>query len=468
MKEKLKKKCLIAAACIAGVLICSYIGVSVYFMDRFYMNTEINGINYSGKSVKDVKKHMEKSAKGYELTIVELDGTKEVIKGDEIGLLYQDKGQLKKIKKKQNGFLWPKALFIDQDVDLKLQTMFDEKELDKKMNELHCVTRGDQTDPVNAFPKYNGNTFKIEPEVQGTKINTENLKKLLIENISGFQKELKLKDTECYAAAQYTSESEEVKNACGTLNQYCNASITYDMSPATEVVDRNLISAWVTCDPNYSVGLNQEAVAAYMNEFGSKYDTKGKTRSLTTPWGKNTDVTGGTYGWEIDEAKETEALTASILAGEVITKQPEYVYTAASHAEQDWGSTYIEVDLSDQHMWYIVDGGVIFESDVVTGKPIPSRQTPAGVYTILERLRNKVLVGNIQPDTGKPEYETPVDYWARVTYTGIGFHDAGWQRAFGGSRYLSNGSHGCINMPPSAAAVFYDMIEVGTPVIMHY
>lgn len=49
--------------------------------------------------------------------------------------------------------------------------------------------------------------------------------------------------------------------------------------------------------------------------------------------------------------------------------------------------------------------------------------------------RDEVLIGETDPSTGKPIYETPVNYWMRVTWTGIGFHDATWQAAFGGTRY---------------------------------
>ena len=70
---------------------------------------------------------------------------------------------------------------------------------------------------------------------------------------------------------------------------------------------------------------------------------------------------------------------------------------------------------------------------------------------------------------GKREYETPVSYWMRVTWTGIGFHDATWQRAFGGERYKQGyGSHGCINMPLKGVAELYEMVEKGCPVIIHY
>ena len=150
-------------------------------------------------------------------------------------------------------------------------------------------------------------------------------------------------------------------------------------------------------------------------------------------------------------------------------KEPVYEKTVASHSQQDWGDTYVEVDLSTQHMWYIVNGSVQLETDIVTGLASdPNRATPSGVYSILEMKRDKVLTGETNPSTGEPIYRTKVSYWMRVTWTGIGFHDAIWQSAFGGNRYqTSAGSHGCINMPLDQAASLYDMLEMGTPVVIH-
>ena len=105
--------------------------------------------------------------------------------------------------------------------------------------------------------------------------------------------------------------------------------------------------------------------------------------------------------------------------------------------------------MSAQHMWYVQNGQVVLETDVVTGEPIPSRITPEGVYSLMWKQRDATLVGDIKPETGKPEYETDVAYWMQVTSSGVGFHDAIWQTAFGGTLYQipGTGSHGCINMP---------------------
>ena len=68
---------------------------------------------------------------------------------------------------------------------------------------------------------------------------------------------------------------------------------------------------------------------------------------------------------------------------------------------------------------------------------------------------------------GTYSYEQPVTYWMPFN-GGIGFHDADWQPYFGGDRYLTGGSHGCINMSYSDAGKLYELIQVGDPVIMHY
>ena len=78
------------------------------------------------------------------------------------------------------------------------------------------------------------------------------------------------------------------------------------------------------------------------------------------------------------------------------------------------------------------------------------------------------LIGEKDPETGKPIYETYVRYWMPFTYQGHGFHDADWQTAFGGSRYQSYGSHGCVNMPVDQAGALFNMLSAGTPVVLHY
>jgi len=113
------------------------------------------------------------------------------------------------------------------------------------------------------------------------------------------------------------------------------------------------------------------------------------------------------------------------------------------------------------------NGGVIVESDFVSGRAsMKDRITPAGVFSLYYKERNRVLRGTKQPD-GSYEYESPVKYWMPFN-GGIGLHDASWRSKFGGTIYQYSGSHGCINLPTSAAAAIYENIEAGMPVVCFY
>ena len=129
------------------------------------------------------------------------------------------------------------------------------------------------------------------------------------------------------------------------------------------------------------------------------------------------------------------------------------------------GNTYIDVDITNQTVNYFRNGELKFTSKCVTGCRNTGTTTDIGAYYILNKITDVVLKGD---NADGSKYETPVKYWLGVTWTGEGFHDADWRDKFGGSIWINNGSHGCINMPPKKMPEFYNMIEVGIPVINHY
>ena len=461
-----KKIWMIIGGIIAGLVIV-YLAISVFFMSHFYINTQINGKNFSGKNAAAVENYIKNQVADYKLTIVEQNNMTDAIEGSDISLVYKENSDIEDALKKQNAFLWPQAFFSKSSAEVTIEVGYDEAALESKIESVQALNQ-EQTDPQSAYPKYDGNSFVVEPEVYGTKVDVDTFKAKVKDAITNFKSELNMMDEKCYAMPKYTSESPEVQKACDAMNNYLKASITYKMTNQNVVVNKDLISGWVTYDDNMNATLDESKVKEWLREFGKTYDTVGTTRSITTPGGKTVDVSGGTYGWSVDEAAELTALVDSIKKGEVVEKEPAYAQTAATHDAQDWGTTYLEVDIPAQHMWYVVNGAVQLETDVVTGLPTPERETPTGVYSILEMKRDKVLTGTIDPSTGKPIYQTPVAYWMRVTWTGVGFHDATWNPSFGGSRYQTNGSHGCINMSYSDAGKLYELIQVGDPVIMHY
>lgn len=459
----------ITGGVLAGICLI-YVAISVYFMSHFFVNTKINGKNFSGKTASDVEKYLQTNIKDYKLTILENEGRQDVISGSEIGLEYRAGTEAEKLLKDQNGFAWPKAFFTENSRKVSVNVSYNEESLNQRISQLSCL-QTEQTPAENAKPEFDGNQYVIKPEVYGNAVDKERLTEQVKVHITEFQPQLDMVETKCYAKPKYVEDSKEVQEACDAMNKYVNASITHPMNEPV-VVDKALISQWLQVDGEMKVSLNTEAMKQWFTAFGDKYDTQGTTRTFTTPAGKSATVTGGTYGWSIDEDTELVNLQNSILNGEVVTREPAYYAggTAAAHSGQDWGNTYAEVDMSAQHMWYVQNGQVVLETDVVTGEPIPSKITPEGVYSLMWKQPNSVLVGDINPDTGEPAYRTKVKYWMQVTSSGVGFHDATWQTAFGGTLYQipGTGSHGCINMPLDQAGALFNMIEPGTPVIFHW
>lgn len=465
-----KVKALWITGGVLAVICLIYVAISVYFMSHFFVNTKINGKNFSGKTASDVEKYLQTNIKDYKLTILENEGRQDVISGSEIGLEYRAGTEAEKLLKDQNGFAWPKAFFTENSRKVSVNVSYNEESLNQRISQLSCL-QTEQTPAENAKPEFDGNQYVIKPEVYGNAVDKERLTEQVKVHITEFQPQLDMVETKCYAKPKYVEDSKEVQEACDAMNKYVNASITYPMNEPV-VVDKALISQWLQVDGEMKVSLNTEAMKQWFTAFGDKYDTQGTTRTFTTPAGKSATVTGGTYGWSIDEDTELVNLQNSILNGEVVTREPAYYAggTAAAHSGQDWGNTYAEVDMSAQHMWYVQNGQVVLETDVVTGEPIPSKITPEGVYSLMWKQPNSVLVGDINPDTGEPAYRTKVKYWMQVTSSGVGFHDAIWQTAFGGTLYQipGTGSHGCINMPLDQAGALFNMIEPGTPVIFHW
>ncbi|MCI6868503.1 MAG: L,D-transpeptidase, partial [Lachnospiraceae bacterium] len=80
-----------------------------------------------------------------------------------------------------------------------------------------------------------------------------------------------------------------------------------------------------------------------------------------------------------------------------------------------------------------------------------------GVWAIDAKKRDAILTGE--------GYTAPVSYW--MPFNGnVGIHEME-RYAFGSNIYLSNGSHGCINTPYDQAEIIYNVVSIGTPVIVY-
>ena len=243
-------------------------------------------------------------------------------------------------------------------------------------------------------------------------------------------------------------------------------SVTYQLpNNQTEVLDGLTIATWINGSQGLTVSVDAAKVADYVQGLRNKYDTPAGTQTWQSADGTAKSIKTD-YGWHIDQAKETEALIANIQSLQSVTREPVYASRAVQTEMPQWGKTFVEIDISSQHVYFYQNGNCVWDSKCVTGTATdPDRATPTGVFALKYKQRDRVLRGRINPQTGKPSYESPVAYW--MPFNGnIGLHDANWRSSFGGNIYLKSGSHGCINLPPKNAKTLYELITPGTVIVV--
>ena len=467
---KKSNKALIITLSILGALLIgiavAYLGITSYYKDKFLMGASVNGVDCSEKTLVEVETMLQKQVEEYTITIYEANDKSEVIKGSDMGIKYGGYKQLKEAFNKQNAYLWPKALFKETDIKAEIVFEYNQEKLNTLITELECVKPENQVAPVSAAVIYKDGTFVIQDEVYGTQLDMTRVNEAIHASVCAMEGTVNLEETGCYVQPTFKKDSAEVIAARDEANKYLTAKITYSLDGIEVVVDKDEIASWVSVDANMQPVIDSVKVKAFTDTLGSKYNTANRSGVITTPTGKQANVALAGYGRQVGSQEDCDQLISEIKEGRTVTRSPIISREATPEGQYAWGNTYVEVDITEQHMWYVVNGQVAFETDVVTGKK-GKNDTPTGTYTILEKMRNKVLRGRPLAN-GKPSYLTPVSYWMRVTWSGIGFHDANWQPTFGGDRYVNNGSHGCINMPPAKAAELYEMISVGCPVVIHY
>lgn len=441
------------------ILLLIYIGIAVFFNSHFGFRTTINGVKVSGKSVRGVEQLITKEISDYTITLKERDGETEILEGAKIKLKPVFDGSLRKEMNQQKGFAWPIHLFQSSEIKVDTMVTYDEKELETQMKTLSCMDERKMKEPkdagVSEYSKKSG--YKIVPEEKGTKIDYEKFKKVLGDSITNLKKSISL-EKGCYIEPKYTKESKEIKNLVGTMNKYVATEITYEFGSNQEKLDGTVISQWLSVNDNAQAEILEKKVSEYIATLAERYNTAGKPKTLKTSYGTTVTVSGGDYGWKIDAAAEKEALMGNINAGEKLSKKPIYAKTASSYEGNDYGNTYVEVNLTAQHLYYYKNGTLILESDFVSGNEAKSWDTPTGAYSLYYKQKDKTLRGE--------DYATPVSYWMPFN-GGVGFHDATWRSDFGGNYYKSSGSHGCVNLPFSIAKKLYENIEAGCPILVY-
>lgn len=434
----------------------------------FVPGTSVNGLGIADLTVDEAAERIGSFyTKDYTLTIKERGGKQETITGEQIGFSVKlPDGFLQEKLNQQNAG----GRVFGPDVDNKYKTdmvsSFQSERLEQSIQALDCITGNGATAAADArISDYaEGEAFTVIPEIRGNQVDPEKASEAIRAAVHTGAMEVDLEALGCYIEPRIYSGDETLKALCDTMNQCREMEITYAIGEESQVLPAVEICSWITGASEGQIQVDREKAGAWIGNLAAQYDTAGKTRQFSTVSGRIAEVTGP-YGWKIDQAAETDALIAMIRSGQSQTREPQYASTAAVRGEQDWGSTYAEVDLTGQHVYLVKDGAVIWDAPCVTGNISKKYDTPPGIFPLTYKQKDKVLRGAKRAD-GTYEYESPVSFWMPFN-GGIGFHDANWRSSFGGEIYKTGGSHGCINLPPDRVPAFYEQVYKGMPVICY-
>lgn len=440
------------------ILLIIYFSMSMYFSNHFYFGT-INNINALGKTVDDLDELLLLKSKSYTLELIERNGVTEQIRSVDIGLKYNAKGKIQALKDEQRSFGWVNSIFKQKTSDIDDMVTYDEKLLKEHFDKLSCFDTKKIVEPQNANFEYKGTNYAIVNEVMGNKVNRDPFYTNVVNAILSGETSINLEDKNHYINPKYTKTSKKVLETISLLNKYIASKLTYAFNGGKEVIDASLINTWITVNENLEILFDEDKMKSYMSKLNNNYNTYATQRNFATSLGTTTMVSGGNYGWLVEREGEVGDLILSIKDGQTVAKEPRYKQTAATHDINDIGDSYVEINMTKQHLWFYKNGTLIVEGPVVTGDISRNRETPKGVYILAYKARNATLKG--------ANYSTEVKVFMPFN-AGIGIHDASFRKGkFGGDIYFKNGSHGCVNSPPAVAQKIFNNIDERTPVVCY-
>ena len=463
------------------LMFLGYYLLAVYYQSGFSVNTWINGIYCTGKTVEEVNAELMTKVEAPVIVISTNSGWDSAydnyIDLGEMGYECDYLSVLNDYMEHQNPFLWVDNITFHRNHEIEPVITYDETAF-REAFEQTCVGHYSQTldgiyriyiNEKDGWDYYDGLTNRIDMDKA-----FELVKNAIVKG----QYEINIDELDCFYDIPFTEKQEEIRRIWEKLNAFIQCDLVYDMGDTQESLDSVSLSYFLKYEYREDLQmdypilneqgqfvLNEEEIRKYISMLADEYDTYGKEREFQSTRGDLIIVpAGGTYGTTLDQNAEVAFLMNNLLSekmhsGEVQLHIPAYERQGVVRGKDDIGGTYIEVDMTQQHMYYYVDGELVLDTDVVTGNTGRRMGTPEGVNFVYSKQRNRTLRG--------PGYATPVKYWMPVKGN-VGIHDANWRSKFGGEIYKSDGSHGCVNTPTDIMAKLYDMVEVGTPVIMFY
>ena len=471
-KKHVGKTLAIVFGVIVGVLLVVYLVGALMFSNKLFPNTKLNDEDVSLISTEELAKKLNTAADNYKLQVTGSNGYTQTITAKDIDLKNAAGTTMDTMVPNHNAWGWPVEVFKTHDITDGAITSYNADTLTNLVNTAVDTFNATAIQPVNANIAYDSKaaTFNITKETVGTALNKDAVLSAVTKSVNGLDEKLTLDTTYLLQPTLLSSDS-RLQASVQNAQKMCKTNVTYtvgDVKAAT--LDVSVLAPMIEIDAECNTTLNSDKLNEWASGISGKLNTVGSTRTYTRPDGKQITVSGGAYGWILNEETFVNQVRTDAAEGAVKTVAIEFEqsgtgFTALGGA--DWGKRYVDVDLTEQHVRFYDDSGnIIWEADCVSGAPTDNHATPTGVWYVNAKESPSKLIG--YTSSGQKEYETQVQFWMPFEGNGVGFHDATWQSAFGGTRYQDGyGSHGCINLSYEKAESLYGIIKTNDVVIVH-
>lgn len=467
----------------------------IYYSDRWYPGTTVNGLEVSGQTMEESKRYLLEKCRNYTLTVTGREDVSLTISGADINYTVHAGDEWEKTYTDQHDNSGLPSVG-GQDYTVKLAVTYDEEALRRLIAGSELVQGSEEhpiVKPMSAYVVYNAEKcqYICGKEVDGNQLNQEAFFEAVKTALETGRSEMDIRDDELYKgvyeAPGVTSEDEELQNEIFLCNNAMLRYIRWNMGDGmTEEITPEQIAGWIIYKKG-KVTYDNEGIAAWVKRFCRKYQTVGKTRTIQSHTGKKVKIVGGDYGWQTDYDRTLKqvkkALAKNIKRSSTeaymenpseenkkavtIKREPLYLNTAyqrnSKDPSKDWDpKNYTEISLSEQKVYVFRKGKVAFSCRCISGLPVKDRATRTGAYFVKEHRPEYTMTGD--------DYRTHVKHWVRITWTGTGFHPATWQpwSRWTKTMYKTKGSHGCLNLEPSDAEKIYNMVKYREAVFIHY
>ena len=465
MKKRFMKKIFLLSWIAVFQLLIVYIGLAVYYRNAFEYGTWINSIYCTGKNIEEVNQELIRQFAYDGITIYDKEKNAYWISAGDIDYAYDFEESLKAYLARQNSWLWVDSLWKVRNEEIQPVICYDENAFDICFASMPFLTEKADGDKKLAIIRTEQGYELLNEQCEV--LDAEKARQTVSDAVASGEPSVSLLDAGCYYDMELTPEMQEILHQWELVQDFQECHIIYQIGEDLIPVDASVVCDWILLNEDGSFALDdagmlqlkEDAITEFVAGLAKRYDTVGCARQFRTTNRGLITIEGGIYGNKLDQEAETAYLTEAFFAKKEEVHAPVYSQTAMKQGKDDIGDTYVEIDMGEQMMYYYLNGELQIETPVVTGNTSRRMGTPSGVNYVYLKQQDRILRGE--------GYASHVNFWMPVKGN-IGIHDASWRSRYGGTIYQTNGSHGCINTPYNAMVQMYEMVEIGTPVVMYY